>query len=56
MISLQSIAQADTSDNIKTINTWAQEQSIIADTSNLDTMITRAQAAQLYLNIAKQQW
>jgi hypothetical protein len=40
----------------QTIATWAQEQNIIADTTNLDHDLTRAQAAQLHLNIAKQQW
>jgi hypothetical protein len=40
----------------QTINTWAQDQDIIANTDGLDADLTRAQAAQLYLNIAKQQW
>jgi S-layer homology domain len=39
----------------QTINTWAQDQDIIANTDDLDVNLTRAQAAQLYLNIAKQQ-
>ncbi len=40
---------------VQTITTRAQEQSIITDTDGLDTNLTRAQAAQLYINLAKSQ-
>ncbi len=58
ILSMWGVAQASTgvitSGSItETITTRAQEQSIIADSSDLDSTVTRAQAAQLYLNIAK---
>lgn len=54
LVSIRWMTYADTNIN-NTVSNWAQEQWIIADTGSLDNTLTRAQAAQLYLNIAKSQ-
>lgn len=52
LVSMIGIVTAE-ADMTTTISTWAVDQWVIADTDSLDTNLTRAQAAQLYLNLAK---